>query len=104
MPKATPKNKYCLEEKHIPTNHRALHYRLLVARKKIHAHDDLIVKEAILYVKNTQYGKLVGTVQNVIRGAEELSNIDMIIGLIEQTLESMYVEEKRLEQQLPPNS
>jgi hypothetical protein len=102
--KGKPERKYLLDEKHIPINHRALHDRLLISRKRIHAHDDLSVKEARLYVKNTQQGKFVGTVQNVIHGTEELSNIDAIIDLIEKTLENMYVEEKRLEALLPPNS
>lgn len=102
--KGKPKHRYKLDEKYIPARHRALHDRLLTARKKIHAHDDLSVKEAKLHVKKTEHGKFVGTVQNVIVGTEELSNNDLIIDLIEQTLDAMYMEEKRLEQQLPPNS
>jgi hypothetical protein len=102
--KGKPKRKHLLDDKHIPEKHRALHNRLLEARKKIHAHDDFSVKEAKLYVKKTQQGKFVGTVQNVIVGTEELSNIDLIIDLIEQTLKSMYVKEKLLKQQLPINS
>jgi len=99
-----PKRKYLLDETHIPGSHRALHDRLLTARKRIQAHDDLNVKEAKLHVANTGHGKFVGTVQNVIYGTEELSYIDDIIDLIEQTLDSMYVEVKRLEAALPLTS
>ena len=102
--KGSPKRKHLLNDKHIPKKHHVLHDRLLEARKKIHAHDDLSVKEAKLYVKKTQQGKFVGTVQNVITGTEELSNINLIIELIEQTLKNMYAQEKLLEQQLPINS
>jgi hypothetical protein len=102
--KGRPKHKYSLDKRHIPGNHLALHDRLLDARKKIHAHDDLSVKEANLHVKKTTHGKFIGVVQNVIYGTEELQNLDAIIDLIEQTLESMYVEDERLEQQLIPTS
>ena len=101
--KGKSKRKYLLDEKYIPINCRALHRKLLKARNKIHAHADLSVKEAILYVKNTLNGKLAFTVQNVVDRTDELWNIDKIIDLIEQTLESMYREEERLRQQLPPN-
>ena len=56
-----------------------------------------------IHVANTGHGKFVGTVQNVIHGTEEFSNIDDIIDLIEQTLDSMYVEVNRLEAALPPH-
>jgi Mn-containing catalase len=42
-------------------------------------------------------------VQNVIHRTEELSNIEMIIDLIEKRLDGMYVEAKQLENQLTPN-
>jgi hypothetical protein len=102
--KGKPKHKHLLDEKYIPGNHRALHSRLLTARNKIHAHDDLNVKEAKLHVAKTGHGKFVGTVQNIIYGSEELSNIDDIIDLIELTLDSMYVEAERLKAALPLTS
>jgi hypothetical protein len=78
------KNK--LEDVHIPAKHRELHKRILAARDQIHAHSDLTVKEAKLYVVNTASGKYASRVQKAIRGTEELSNIDSIIELIEQTV------------------
>lgn len=92
--------KYRLDEKHIPFRHIQLHKRILNARNKIYAHSDLTVMEAKLYVKNTLQGNIVSIVQNKIYGTEELANIDMIIELIEQTLDSMYIEVKLLQQQL----
>jgi hypothetical protein len=59
--------------------------------------------EAKLHVAQTSHGQHASIVQNVIHRTEELSNIDMIIDLIEKTLDNMYVEAKRLENQLTPN-
>ena len=92
-----------LDESHVPAMHIQLHKRIIDARDRIHAHSDLTVMEAKVYVKNSPHGKIVGTLQNKIYGTEELSNIDAIIDLIEQTLDSMYVEVKRLEAALPVN-
>ena len=93
-----------LDDKFIPEDDRALHRRLIGVRHKIHAHSDLTVREAKLYVTATPSGKWVGAVQNVIMGTEELSNIDAIISMIEGTLRSMYVEIQALEAALPVNS
>ena len=96
----TPKGKPILrklDDSHIPAKHIELNKRIIDARDQIHAHSDLTVREARLYVKNSPHRRIVGAVQNKIYGAEELSNIDAIIDLIEQSLDSMYVEIKRLE-------
>jgi len=104
-PKNKKKNcKYKLDEKYIPSDHLDLHNKIIKARDKIHAHSDLTVMDAKIYVEDTQHGKIASIGQNIIYGTEELSNIDTIIDLIEQTLENMYVESKRLEQELPANS
>jgi hypothetical protein len=96
--------KYKLEDLHIPAKHCELHMRILAARDQIHAHSDLTVKEAKLCVANTASGKYTSRVQNAIRSTEELSNIDSIIELIEQNLDNMHIEAKRLEAALPINS
>jgi hypothetical protein len=90
-----------LDGSHVPAMHLDLHNRLLTARDKIHAHSDLTVMEAKLYVARTSEGQRASIVQNVIYGWEEVSNIDLIIDLIEQTLDSMYVEVEQLEASLP---
>jgi hypothetical protein len=96
--------KYKLDNTHIPDKYLDLHKRVLDARDQIYAHADLTVKEAKVYIANTSCGVHASIVQNVIRGTEELSNIDVIIDLIEQTLEKMYVEVKLLEAKLTPSS
>ena len=95
---------YKLDEKNIPIEYLVLHNRILDARDQIHAHSDLTVWEAKLYVENTPHGKIAGQVRNIVYGTEELANIDSIIDLIEQTLDRMYEEVKMLKQQLPVNS
>jgi hypothetical protein len=57
--------------------------------------------DAKLHVANTALGQSALIAQNVIHGAMELTNIDSVIDLIEKTLDPMYVEVKRLENQLP---
>jgi hypothetical protein len=89
---------------YIPAKHLELHKRILASRDQIHAHSDLTVKEAKLRVVNTASGKYVSRVQNAMRGTEEFSNINSIIELIEQSLDSMYIEAKRLEVALPINA
>jgi hypothetical protein len=96
--------KYKLGDVHILAKHRELHERILVSRDQIHAHSDLTVNQAKLYVVNTASGKYASRVQKAIRGTEELSNINSVIELIEQTLDSMYIEVKRLETALPIHS
>lgn len=53
--------------------------------------------DAKLHVENTSLGQYALIAQNVIHGAMELTNIDSVIDLIEKTLDSVYVEIKRLE-------
>jgi hypothetical protein len=89
-----------LDDRYVPSAHRDLHKRLIDTRKKILAHSDLTVMEAKLHVANISVGQRAFIVQNVIHGAMQLTNIDSIIDLIEQTLVPMYVETERLENQL----
>lgn len=96
--------KYRVKREHVPAKYVQLHERILKARDQIHAHSDLTVKDAKLYVQGTSSGNTVSGMENNIYGTEELANMEEIIELIEQTLESMYATEKRLEQQLPPNT
>jgi hypothetical protein len=90
-----------LPDTYVPPAYRDLHERLLDTRDKILAHADLTVMDATLHVANIPVGQRAFIAQNVIHGAMELSNIDSIIDLIEQTLSSMYAERDRLEKQLP---
>lgn len=93
--------RYKLDEGHVPADHRQLHKHILDGRDQIHAHSDLTVREAKIYVANTSSGKTAQLSENIIYGTEELPRLDDIISLIEGTLDSLYEEEKRREAQLP---
>ena len=93
--------RYHLDQKYIPPEYSSLHQRITNARDQIHAHGDLTVLDAKVYVEESAYGKVAGYVRNVIHGTEELEHIDSIIDLIEQTLDSMHEEEEKLKQELP---
>lgn len=41
-------------------------------------------------------------VENVVTGVEELPNLMEVVGLVETTLDKMYIEQKALETALPP--
>lgn len=70
----------------------------------VHAHDNLSVKEAKLFVSETEAGKMVGSIQNNIDPAEKFSKIDQIIEMIERTLPKMYDEIINLQEELPDKS
>jgi hypothetical protein len=93
-----------LENKFIPPQYLDLHGKIINARDQIYAHSDLTVDDAKVYVTNTNYGKHVGIAKNIIYDTEMLEKIDAIIDLIEQSLDSMYKEVKRLESALPVNT
>jgi hypothetical protein len=95
---------YILDESHIPPAYIELHRKIILLRNQILAHADLTVKEAKVHVYNMKSGKFTIISQNVICGTEELSNIDIIIELIEKTLDKMYLEEEHLKLLLPENS
>ena len=95
---------YKLDESHISAKHIELHRKIIRERDQIHAHSDLTVKDAKLYIRDTSSGKIVTRVQNGICGTEELSNIDAVIDLVEQSLDSMYEKVKQLEAELPISS
>jgi hypothetical protein len=90
-----------LPDTYVPPAYRDLHQRLLDTRDKILAHADLTVMEAKLHVANVSMGQRAFIAQNVLYGAAELSNIDSVIALVEQTLDAMYLEADRLQKQLP---
>lgn len=95
--------KHKLDDKYVPDKHRDLHNRIIKDRDKIHAHTDLTLLEPKVHVKDNSYGKIVNLCQNKINVVAELRNIDSIIDLIEQSLDGMYEEEKKLEAALSAN-
>ena len=100
----TNKHKHKLDDSLVPDRFKALHERILDARDQIHAHADLTVKEAKLYVSLVGNKKYATLIQNKIYGTEEIENIDAISQLIEETLDNMYMKAEKLEQDLAVNS
>jgi len=90
-----------LDTECIPDEMKDLHNRITDARDQIHAHSDLTVMEARVYIHEVEGQRYSGIVQNKITGLEELPNIDKIQFLIEETLNNMYEKERVLEAALP---
>lgn len=97
------KRKLKLDTKYIPDKYLELHNRILNARDKLHAHSDLTLWDAKVYVRSSEYGKSVNYSKNNISGTEEFKNIESIIALIEETLHVLYKKEIELKQKLPTN-
>ena len=93
-----------LGNEHISSKHLDLHNKIIKARDRVHAHSDLTVDDAKVYVTNTFYGKHVGIAKNVIYDTEMIGEIDAVIDLIEKSLDSMYIKVKQLESALPFHS
>lgn len=96
------KKKRKLDTSCIPPELLALHTRIVNSRDQIHAHSDLTVMEAKLYISEIQGHRFTTISRNIVTGVEELPNIDEIQKLIERTLDNMYIKEKVLENALPP--
>ena len=94
------KIQYKLLTEFIPDEHKDLHKRIINNRDQFYAHNDLTIKDAKLIVSKVLHMKNIGILQNYINGSEELKNIDLIIDLIEKTLETIYIKLKTLEQHL----
>ena len=86
----------------IPSDLLALHTRIVNSRDQIHAHSDLTVMDAKLYIRDIHGKRLTTIGRNIVTGVEELPNIDEIQILIERTLDNMYIKEKVLENALQP--
>lgn len=95
--------RYKLDDRHVPPAQRDLHSELLARRDQLHAHSDLSVRDARLYVSHTTYGSMAQLSENVIHGTEDLARLDEIISLVEGTLDNLYKERQRLESLLPPS-
>jgi hypothetical protein len=93
--------KFNLDRSCIPSQLHALHEQIIGSRDQVHAHSDLTVMDAKLYVHEFKGQRYTIIPQNRITGGEELPNINEIIRLIEATLDNMYIKEKELENALP---
>ena len=91
-----------LDTRLIPEDFRPDHQRIVNARDQVHAHSDLTIMQAKLYVHESLAQRYVLIAQDIITGVEELPNLLDVVALVEATLDNMYVEEKVLEAALPP--
>ena len=89
-------NNHKLDTEYLPKKYYELHKRLLDARNQIHAHTDLTVKDADVYISYNNAEPHVGIVQNKVDLSEELKNIHEIIVMIESTLDNMYKAESKI--------
>ncbi len=72
-----------------------LHRRILTLRRQVLAQSDLSLKEATVYVGPDRGVSRVAVVSNIL---PPLPECDAVIGLIERTLDKMYVERRRIEE------
>lgn len=85
----------------VPQNMLKLHKRITDARDQIHAHIDLNILDAKLYVHKEAGNQYAQICKNNISGLEEIANLKEILLLVQGTLENMYAKEKILETALP---
>jgi hypothetical protein len=74
-----------------------LHQQILDLRDQVLAHSDLKWKEAVVCLASYGEHHAFGIMSN---GIPQLPDIDAVAGLIERTLDIMYVEQTRLEKSL----
>lgn len=86
-----------LDIDYIPVEFHELHYRVINSRDQIHAHTDLTVLDAKIFITQLEGRPSFCTTLNYINDGEMLMNIDQIILMIEGTLSNMYIKEKELE-------
>lgn len=94
--------KFKLDTSFIPQVRLPLHERIITSRDQVHAHADLTVMDAKLHVHEIMGQRYTLIPQNFISGTEELNDRSAIVGLIEATLDNMYVQQKVLERALKP--
>lgn len=101
--KGKPVKKYKLATDFIPQKSLVLHSKIIDARDKILAHLDLDIRDAKIYIQNTEQGKNILRSQSFLDLAKEMEDIDEIISLIEETIVAMKKEIKTLGDNLPAN-
>lgn len=101
--KGKPAKKHKLATDFIPQKYLALHTKIIDARDKILAHLDLDIRDAKIYIQNTDRGKNIIRSQNILNLAKEMEDIEEIINLIEESLDAMQKEIKTLGDNLPTN-
>jgi len=91
-----PLKRHILGPDFVPPEHLALHKRILDSRHQVHAHSDLTLMEAKLYIQSTRGKPAAMMSHNIIDELEELPNIAAIIAMVEGTLLNMYARQDSL--------
>jgi hypothetical protein len=80
-----------------------LHQKIIDSRDQFHAHGDMSILDAKVYVQDGVDGKIVTVSKNLVHGCEEFQNVDDLIDMIESTLNNMEEELLSLKEALPQN-
>jgi hypothetical protein len=79
----------------------ALHHQILELRDQLLAHSDLTLKDAVVYAARVHDKPLVSIASNY---PPSLPDFREVTGLIERTLDQMYVELPQYEEKLAPKA
>lgn len=90
-------NSFILQEK------LELHQKIIDSRNQFHAHGDMPILDAKVYVQEGINGKFVTVSKSCVHGSEEFQNIDDLLNLIESTVKNMEAELFSLKTDLPQN-
>jgi hypothetical protein len=80
-----------------------LHQKIIDSRNQFHAHGDMSIQDAKVYVQDGVDGKILTVSKNIVHGCEEFQNVDDLIDMIETTLNKMDDELLSLKEALPQN-
>jgi len=83
--------KYILDDSYVPPQYLDLHKRIIAARHQVHAHTDLTIMNAKLKATGTKVRPAVVVQGTHIDELKELSNIDQIVALLNESIQNMYV-------------
>lgn len=84
--------KYKLDARYVPTQYLDLHTRIVTARHQVHAHTDLTIMNAQFKVTGTKANPAAEVQGTHIDELKELSHIDQIIDLLNESIHNMNVD------------
>jgi hypothetical protein len=84
--------KYKLDDRYVPPKYFDLHKRIVTARHEVHAHTDLKNLNAQFKATGSKASPTVEVLGIHIDELQELSNIDQIVDLLNESIHNMYVD------------
>lgn len=94
--------KYKLDHKYVPAEHLDLHNRIVSARHQVHAHSDLTIMNAKFKATGARANPAAEVLGTHVDELKELTNIDQIISLVNDSIHNMYVDRDAQLQALNP--